>query len=258
MQQKYNKILIFAQFWTGDMEQMQELLRLIADLEQDKCPYADFVYYPRVDTRQRDFRGLEALKTKFNVEIGRSKRSRAGWPFGPNAVAMDVFRDAHKMWMDCKFPYDAAMLMEADCVPLRKGWIRELVDEWNANNGKFLGFWHGSGWGPLPSHMNGNLLFHPSVIEYLPTMAHGEVPQFGWDMAFWPDMRQYARPSRLIWSDYQLNTPKNPLDDCEDLWKERIHTHPENPLLNEVLNPCYLHGTKGMKAINCVRAKLLC
>lgn len=254
---KFNKLLIVAQYWAGDLLQMQELLKLVADLEPGFNEKADFLIFPRVDTNTREFKIAPHLSQKFNVSDSRSTRQDRGWPFGPNGVAMDAFKHTHELFKAGKFGYDAAMLMESDCVPLRKGWIGELLDEWNGQQGLFLGHWDGDETSRAPaSHMNGNLLFHPEAFDLIPEMAYGPTPRPGWDMFFWHRMRHFGTPSRLIFSDYRLNTRSNPLGDCSMLWKGRVHTHPNNPLYNELLTPCWLHGTKGFEPIECVRKKL--
>lgn len=235
-----------------------KLMRLIADLEPEFNNYADFLTFPRVDTRTRDWRAVDALKKKFVVHEGRSKRQVAGWPLGPNAVAMDAFRHVYTSWLAGGFPYEAAFLIEADGLPLRRTWIKELVDEWKSQSGLALGHWDGHA-NDLErgSHMNGNMMFHPKLIQNIQELAYGEIPQMGWDMKFWPKIKPFATPSKLIYSDYRLNTPKNPLRGCPHIFEPRWHSHQHNPLFGKKLYPCYLHGIKGLAGIECVRSKFL-
>jgi hypothetical protein len=235
---------------------MLALLRLIYDL-QKKPADADILVFPRKDTKIRDVTCFDYLKGKFGVYRGRSRRIISGWPHGPNAVAMDVFRLMYETWLAGTFEYKAVLLMEADCVPLRPTWIKELSDEWDSQKNLVLGHWDGSGTviKPPTSHMNGNLLFHPKLIEHVREMAYGDIPVWGWDMAFWHLFCPYSTPSRLIFNDYRMNTPNNPIKNSDWLFRPRVHTHPENPLYGQELNPCWLHGTKGMKAIEMVREK---
>jgi hypothetical protein len=254
----FGKILIIAQWWAGDQDQMMALLKLIADLEPELSPYADFLTFPRWDTKTRDWRGVKALETKFKVIEGRSKRHGAGWPIGPNAVAMDAFKWTYAAWKENSFNYDAAFLIEADGLPLRRTWISELLAEWQSQQGLALGHWDGHGQAnERGSHMNGNMMFHPKLVDNAMELAYGDVPQMGWDMKIWSKIRPYATPSRLIYSDYRLNTPKNPMGSCERLFEAKVHTHPNNPLVGEKLYPAYLHGVKGLEGINCMRCKNL-
>lgn len=255
---KYGKMLIYAQRWAGDQDQMMELLSLIADLEPHHNEIAEFVMFPRFDCRTRYYDKIHKLATKFPVHESRSKRQKVGWPLGPNAVAMDVFKEVHQKWKKGEFNYDAVMLMEADCVPLKRTWVADLYGEWCGQGKLFLGHWDGSETGPVPSHMNGNLIFHPAAMDVIPEMAYGEVPSRGWDMQWWEKMRRHSTPSRLIYSDYQLNTRKNPLNNPERLFATRYHRHPENPLRDQPLDISYLHGVKGLNGIHWARKKLLC
>jgi hypothetical protein len=237
---------------------MKALLRLIYDLQEGPSE-ADILLYPRSDVKIREVDPFGYLKGKFGVIHGRSRRGQTGWPFGPNAVAMDVFRLTHENWKNGLFDYKAAMLVEADCVPLRRTWLRELSEEWSGQSKLVLGHWDGSGKVIQPpiSHVNGNLLFHPKIVDEIPDMAYGDVPVWGWDMAFWKQIAPFATPSRLIFNDYRLNTKNKPLTTPERLFQPRFHTHPENPLYGQELHPCYIHGCKGMTAIKYVREQLL-
>jgi hypothetical protein len=253
------KLLLVAQFYGADQDQMLELLRLIYDLQQEPSN-ADILIFPRKDTKTRDIHCFDFLKGKFDVYRGRSRRIVAGWPFGPNAVAMDVFRLMYETWMVGSFIYKAVLLMESDCVPLRPSWIAELGEEWDKQSKLVLGHWDGSGTviKPPTSHVNGNLLFHPSIVDNVRELAYDDLPRWGWDMAYWTKIAPFATPSRLIYNDYRLNTTNNPLVTPERLFRPRFHTHPENPLFGQELNPCWVHGSKGTKAIEYVRQRFLC
>lgn len=252
------KLLIIAQAWKGDIDQMKELLRLIYDLQVGPAN-ADILIYPRKDTKLRDPHQFDYLGDKFGLYLGRSKRIIAGWPHGPNALAMDAFKLCYDLWRFGGFNYKCGLLMEADCVPLRPLWIDELLKEWDSQTKLVLGHWDGSGTvikAPT-SHMNGNIMFNPKIVEMVPEMVGNDVPRNGWDMAWWQRMAPYCTPSRLIFSDYRLNTKNNPLPDAERLFRPRFHDNPDNPLYGQELNPCWLHGTKGLKAIKFVREKFL-
>ncbi len=251
------KLLIAAQGWSQDLPQLMELLRLVNDMEGPTCDNADILFCPRRDAILRECTYVDRLRIKFKeVSTFRGSRTMAGWPFGPNGLAMDVMRHVHQQWQAGTFKYDAVLLMEADCVPLRRTWIAELLTEWHSQDKLALGHWDGASGDYAPaSHMNGNLIFHPRLIDRVPDMAYGDVPQWGWDMAFWKQFQPYSTPSKLIYSDYQLNTPKNPLISEDQLFGPKRHIHPENPLRNIDQYPCWLHGCKGLKAINWVRSR---
>jgi hypothetical protein len=250
------KLLLVPQWWNGDQDQMFELLRLLGDLEPNKSQYADILLFPRFDTRWHGEGPQEALKSKFDgVYMGRSSRKRVGWPFGPNAVAMDVFKSILE-WKD--FPYSGVMLIEADCLPLRKTWIKELWQEWNSCDKLVLGHWDGSATeNPPHGHMNGNLIFDRELVVKHPQIANGEIVKGGWDMVIWPMIRPDAAPSSLIFSDYQLNTRKNPLLGLDHLLRPRHHTRSDNPLYGQEIKPCWLHGCKKLEGLRLMRNYLL-
>jgi len=257
-QENKPRLLGVLQFWHADLAQMNGLMNLMADLAQSYAPRIDFLLYPRYDTNIRELTALKALEKAFNVGGMRSRRQRSGWPYGPNAQAMDAFMDVRKLYDDGNFPYAGALLMEADCVPLTLSWADDILDEFVASGKLASGHWDGSRDGnPPSSHMNGNLIFHPKLVHEIPELADGEVPMWGWDMHFWSRIRPFAHPSRLIYSDYRLNTPDNPLLGCNHLFAPRKHTHPDNPLSGQELKPSWLHGIKGTAGIDCVRSKLL-
>lgn len=216
--------------------------------------------YARADCRFHNQAVIESLSDKFdNVYRDRSVRPVSGWPFGPNALAIDLFRKIKSWYSSGQFPYTGVLLVEADCVPLRAGWIDEIRNEWLSSKALALGHWDGSGKNMKPpaSHMNGNMVIHPELLNKIDGINSTEIPTWGWDMQYWDVICRYASPSRLIYSDYRLNTKKNPLTNCCKLWDHKEHTHPENPLYGEKLFPCWIHGTKGTLAQECVRKKLL-
>lgn len=173
-----------------------------------------------------------------------------GWPAGPNALAMDVFKHLY-----CnKFEYEAAMLIESDCIPLDVNWIDKIMEEWRSHDKLVMGYWDG-GVHDGNSHLNGNLVFHPSIIDHVKGLAFDHIPTGGWDVVYWGQLRPHSYPSRLIFSDYRLNTPRNPLKSCEFLWEPKFHRHPDNPLRDEPLQPVWLHGVKGSAGYECVRKR---
>lgn len=246
------------------MEQMMALLELIADLEPKVSEYADILLFPRKDAKFRNERVIEKLRSKFDlVHEAKSKRLLTGWPVGPNALAMDLFQHIHGGWTRNEFTYEGVMLLESDCVPLSKDWIKDILWEWStlkysdgvAYRHLAMGHWDGSGLDAAKSHMNGNFVFHPELIDKVPQLAYDEVPGWGWDMKYWPLIKPYAKPSKLIYSDYRLNTIKNPWRGCQSVWEPKFHTYPDNPLVGIPLQPVWLHGCKGKEAISCVREK---
>lgn len=239
------------------MVQMMELLKLLSDIEKQQSPFADIIIFPRRDAKWRDEMIPQQVFEKFNAKFITGRRWAHGWPMGPNALAMDAFREAHKRWKSGEWTYSGYMLLESDCVPLQANWIERLLGEWEAQPNHFLGHWIGHGTTPSKSHMNGNLIFHPAFFECHPQMAYGETPPQPWDALWWPLIQTSATPSKLIYSDYRQNTRKNPWRGCDYLWEPKINHEPTNPLCGQRLQPVWIHGTKGMAGMECVRQKLV-
>ncbi len=239
------------------MVQMMNLLKLLADIENHKCETVDLVIIPRRDAKYRDEHIPKEIEQKFKTEWIPGRRWASGWPMGPNALAMDCFREAHERWRRGEWNYAGYMLLESDCVPLQANWHQALYREWVGQQNCFLGHWIGHGTTPGQSHMNGNLIFHPAFFDKHPEMAYGEVTMRPWDDIWWPLIQTSATPSKLIFSDYRLNTRRNPWRGCDYIWETKFNREPTNPLKDVPLQPVWLHGCKGDEAIACVRKKLL-
>lgn len=239
------------------MLQMMELLKLLADIEKGRSEHADLLVLPRRDAKYRDEHIPASIYEKFGARFIQGRRWASGWPMGPNALAMDAFRETHERWKSGEWDYSGYMLLESDCVPLQANWLSALVSEWEAQPNHFLGHWIGHGTRIGGSHMNGNLIYHPSFFDAHPHMAYGPVKHMPWDADWWPQIQASATASRLIYSDYRLNTRKNPWKGCDYLWEPKYNREESNPLCGQALNPVWIHGIKGMEGITCVRKKLL-
>ena len=85
------------------------------------------------------------------------------YPKGPNDTALEIMR--------CKrdYTYKAVLLLEPDCVPVAPDWLDKLSDEWDraaAAGHLIMGSWHPLNVNhPTMGHLNGNLMFHPSIAE---------------------------------------------------------------------------------------------
>ena len=253
------KILLVMQFYAGDKPTAMALSRLICDIEHEVCPWADFAFLARSDC-EHDAETAAYMKTNFgHVHLLKSTRRAKGWPQGPNAMFMDICRIVHDKTKAGEWAYDAISLLESDDLPLRSTWIKELHDEWHGGTQLVLGDWVGRGDNLAKSHINGNLLFAPSLTDRLPEVWNPMlgIPVRAWDQYFWPQFAPVARASHLIFSDYRLGTRNHPWLGCESLWTPRVHGDKTNPLEKVKLMPCLLHGCKEPAGRKCVREKLL-
>jgi len=245
------RLLLIAQFCREDAKEMAALIRLICDLRTANKlkDSADLIFLPKPEVRRYDDSLLTYARTAFRrVSESRGSRGPTGWPMGPNALAMDAFALTHKLWKAGQFDFTAAMLVEADCVPLYPDFVERLARDYAERKRLVTGHLQFS---PLP-HINGNLLFHPMLFDLEPSLAFGETPKEAWDLKFWPKLEPYSAPTDLILNDYRLNTHKNPWKGCDYLYKPRLYETP-HPFAGSMTRQVWLHGVKGMAGIDCIR-----
>lgn len=243
------------QYWKGDREQAMYLARLVADLEQFPRTDVNFLFSSRFDC-DHDISTVEYVRKKFPVHTWKCQRHGTGWPAGPNQMMADTYQWFVENTRNKKINSDAMLLMEADCVPLHQNWINMLIEEYKRANKMVMGCWlvaaNGGG-----IHVNGNLIIHK---DFWKTNRSIFTPSNfgGWDAIMANMILPNAHPSKLMFSDYRLGMEGvNPWRGCDCLWEPKIHTHPANPLYNIPLQPCYLHGPKDVRGLDCVRERLL-
>lgn len=254
------KLLLVLQFYPGDRDVAFALTRLILDLEDGVCPYADLMLSASYGTKH-DPAIVELAKKKFaNVYTHSCHDAITGWPSGPNSQVREVVSDVFVGHRDRGWDYAAFMLMEPDFVMTRKTWIEELFNEWHhGGSQQILGAWMSSGmfW-CYSEHINGNMLISPDFVKenkFFRTHANGS-----WDTYTAPIVLPKARASKLIWNDYRINSVHNPLPEGVSLedYLFSPKRYPDNhPLKGQEIRPVYFHGSKGYEAINIVRKKLL-
>jgi hypothetical protein len=151
--------------------------------------------------------------------------------------------------------FDYCLFLEADDVPLRKGWIDEIRKEAYDSGKMVIGPWLKKG-DCGHEHINGNCVIHKDFWRKCRRVL-APVGNQGWDYYIRGDMMRAGHPSRLIYSDYRLGTTDNPWKGDDHLWAPKRYNDPENAYYGQDLYPAILHGTKGMLALDAVRRKLL-
>ncbi len=249
-------LILNWQFWEGDKAQSMALARLVADLEDKPREDVIFLFSARFDSSQ-DKETIEYVARKFRVLQYTTKRKATGWPHGPNQMMADSYEHCVELWRRNKLPpnIQAVMLIEADCVPLRKGWVDELIAEYKGCGRRFLGAWLKLGDANV-EHVNGNCIMSIDFWKKCPAIFHPP-SRGGWDAALKYAILPNAAPSKLIWSDYRLGTSDNPWKGDDYLWAPKRYGAPSNPLFGQDLQPCWYHGIKTMQGIEAVRNKLL-
>ena len=241
------KILACLQYYSGDQAIARQVARLIADLEPDKSKYADFMFAMRWDG-QHDMETVQYVARKFDqVHTFKSERKNTGWPSAPNNLALETYgrfclRIRQKLW-----DYAALLLIEPDCVPLTRDWLKQLHEEWHEREQLVLGFMYGSSAHPV-QHINGNCLISPRFQKVCPDF-HASPATVGWDVRHAPAMLRHGRASRLIWNDYARQSIS-----CEELFAAH-HYADDHPLHGRDIFPVLFHGVKDDSALRAVREK---
>lgn len=241
-------ILLVLQFHQGDRDQAMALARLLTDL--GPSPH-HLLFFARYDT-EHDNETIRYCRNSFHTVLdARSTRRMAGWPIGPNAMAMDVFQLSHARHKAGEWDYEAIMFLESDCAPLRRDWLAAIAEEWQQGKQLVLGHWIGGKADPSRSHMNGNLMFSPRLTFTVGAITQPRVPALAWDVYFWKHYVRYARASRLIYSDYRVK-----FTTCDALMAPRKFEK-GHPLGACEVQPAWLHGCKDSRAVECVRERLV-
>jgi hypothetical protein len=197
------RIVVVLQFWDGDREAAFRNARRIADNEPHYRKDVEIMLCARFDAKHDD-EIRNYLARKFRVSQYTGYRRSVGWPDGCNELVMDLFQESIRRvrsgdWWDVKALY----LMEADCVPVHREWLTRLHAEWDATEqeGKWLCGWWGDSCSPV-GHMNGNLLVHPLIAQFLPDLIGGKAG-VAWDAYFAPRFHPHWRKAGFMENLYK-------------------------------------------------------
>lgn len=237
----HQKLLVVVQYYDGDKQAAEELSELIADLERIRNNAADIMIFRRYDAGEFSQSVLTKLRDKFNnVYYERSKRKDAkGYPFGPNQMWSDLVTmiGQSPSWYS---KYYAFLPLESDCVPMRPGWINELVEEFHVAKSKnfaAVGHIHSN---PI-EHLNGVAVYDSHLWKMVPgNKLNGSDPQVAYDIYHRTSILPLAFDTPLVMMEYQ-----RPTITAEDLFK---------PWKNGY-EPAVFHGVKDGSARAAVRAR---
>lgn len=251
------KILLCLCLSPLDVAQGKELLRLWADMEDTFNHQVTVAVCLRFDMDlARDVGGevMSYARQKFKVISFKSARKGIGWPAGCNALEIGAYEWFVEKTRTGQLDFDYMMIAEADTAPLRKGWIKEIINEAYDNKIVMLGAYFTKEEGC--AHINGNCVLHRNAWRKL--QGIWQVPsRRGWDCHIGPKALTVGTPSRLIWQDYRLGAPDNPWKGDDYVFAPKMYGGPRNPLYGQVLQPCFFHGFKTMDGINAVRRRIL-
>ncbi len=236
------KFLIVLQYYDGDVEQVEDVANIMADMERVRNKDADILLFGRFDARPFPSHIRAKLLTKFDQvhEVRCRSRDGTSYPFASNCMFYDLVTllGQYPQWNQ---PYFAFVNWEADCVPVHPGWIKELIHEFKIAqvHGK-----HCIGhidMGHATPHMNGLGVYAIDIVTKVPgnKLAGGPLGT-AYDMHHGKNLLPIAYDSPLIMFEY-----RRPTITAADLFKP----HKGN------VEPAIYHGVKDASAREAVKAR---
>ena len=235
------ELIIALQFHQADYDQAMGLARLIADNEPLFRTDVRFLFVNRFDCPAADLDTQLHVVKKFRVENYQTYTKATGWPDGCNAMAVDLLK--HIEFKDVADKFDAALLIEPDCIPVQKDWINQLQAEWlladAIGDTWVMGTWRDGG-GP-PGHINGNCVVRPDFAARV--NLNSIPPGLAWDCAIARQVEHHWFITDLICNRWQETNVSD----------ELMRT----PWIGGKRPPVLVHGVKDESAWNyAVRALL--
>ncbi len=209
------RLVISVSYHESDKPQAERLLKLIADCEPRKRDDVEIHVCRRFDaTPATD--ALIYVADKFKVSASTTRTPWTGWPAGPNAMAMDLLREADRRvksgeWADV----DGLLMLEPDVVPCVPTWIDEIRLAWlrtRMDDRWMMGSWRNSG-GEF-GHINGNCVVVPDLASRIDLGVIG--PELAWDCAIVGQTKHHWQVTGLIKNafatraatEYDMKTPE--------------------------------------------------
>ena len=252
--EKPRKIVLCMPFSPHETAQAGELVKLWCDMEPEFNKSVELLIISRFDISPyaigKDV--IEKARTKFKTYLHQCTKVGTGWPHGCNQLEVGAYDWFVRAARDGATDADFILLAETDTVPLRPGWINEIMNE-AYDSGKLISgayFVKEDG----PAHINGNCAIHKDFWKVCKSIWSIS-PFVGWDVAIGPMALKYGHPSSLIWQDYRLDTPQNLWKGDDFLWDAKSFKNKTNPLYGKELRPCLFHGIKSGRGIAAVKKK---
>lgn len=240
--QQPQKFLIVLQYYDGDVETVEEIANIMADMERVRNKDADILLFGRFDARPFPAHTKDKLRTKFDQVHELKCRSRDGttYPFASNCMFYDLVAllGQYPQWNQ---PYYAFINWEADCVPVHPGWVSQLIHEFKIAqvHGK-----HCIGHvdlGHLTPHMNGLGVYAIDIVAKVPGGKLGGGPlNVAYDMYHGSRLLPVAYDTPLIAFEY-----RRPTITAADLFRPH----------KGGIEPAIHHGVKDSSAREAVKAR---
>lgn len=201
------KVLLVLPYWEGDIERVDMLAQLIANLERVFNPHVDVLFFGRKDAQVGPSpTTMEIVKRRFaNVyhlsgQTDGAGNYAVGFPWAANDVWLDlVSRMASAQWGKT---YRCFINMEWDCVPTRPGWLNELAREFDsavARGKRIVGAYQAT---PAP-HYNGVAVYSTDIGTRARITDASIPPDAAYDVYLAPQMIPHAINTPLIKLDYR-------------------------------------------------------
>lgn len=223
-------IVVVLQYHVGDLREATELASMIADIEPVRRTDVGIRLVARHDCPTMELLTLQKIGKKFDMSWAHSKSKSAGWPKGPNGMALDILSTAKEWLNECGWSDAVGILMlEPDCVPLQKDWLNQLILAWDfalLDGVRQMGSWRPSG--GANGHINGNCMLKPDLGNKV-DLHMWCPPDLAWDVGIAPHLRKHWLHSGLFRNDFQ----------CMNATEERLRT----PEIGGVA-PVLVHGYK--------------
>ncbi len=197
-------IVLCMQYWEGDKQRALSVARLIADLQAEKDDRFQFMFLRRFDATPVDDETIGYVGRKFDILTHTCRRKEVGWPAGCNGMASDALMLAQEKWNTGEWKrVTGVWLLESDILPLYRNWLYRIEREWKTalEDGKLVM----GAWSPHHSpvgHINGNMLFHPSLCDRVKGLE-GSAPHIGWDVYHAQRLHRHAWKSNQMLNLYR-------------------------------------------------------
>lgn len=201
------KALLALQFHPGDRDKTMRLARFIADLEPEHRKDADFLFMGRFDAAH-DPHAVEIISRKFDVWTYNAPSQAVGHPWAPWVTWLSIAEWVHHSIASHILPkYKFVFTFEADCIPISKNWVSDLIEAWEQANAFVVGaetfHWVHS--------INGNLMYStdPAFLSWLvkDLGLRGVPPNQAWDNYLFPQFAQWGVAfTHRIWNSQGLPT----------------------------------------------------
>lgn len=169
-------------------------LRWAAALMKPEFEFYNLIIYCSPDLRLEQMQALKAVTMidEWDVKVVCAEQVKELGYFGtPNQMVKGALELVEK-----EYPEAAMLWCEADTVPLRASWVREILTEYRACGRPFMGDFYRAG-GSIP-HMTGNAVYHPSWRTLAPSLAALKQEECGWDSLCAHDTMPRAHNSKTI------------------------------------------------------------